>query len=72
MCQMTVELERRGERERIMESVIRLEVIDEGIRLSTLFEEPRVLPGVRVKTIDFLGGLTTLTEVDRSVAAAKP
>ncbi len=61
MCQMTIVLEKHGARETIMENVIRLEVTAAGIRVSTLFEEPRLLPDCRVKEIDFLDGLTVLT-----------
>jgi predicted RNA-binding protein len=68
---MTVELEREPENERIMEGVTRLEVLEEGIRLSTFFEEPKILTGVRVKTIDFLSGLTTLTTISKNTDGSK-
>jgi len=35
-------------------------VVEEGIRISTLFEEPKLIPGVAIKTIDFLSGKTML------------
>ncbi len=60
MCQMSIVLERDGQQEKIMENVTTLEVTSEGIILSTLFEEPRVLPSTRIKKIDFMGGCTTL------------
>jgi predicted RNA-binding protein len=49
MCQATVYL---GEEE-VAREVIGLELMDEGVRLTTFFEEPRIVPG-RVRTIDFL------------------
>lgn len=61
MCQMTVMLETNGQQEKIMENVTRLEVLPEGIEVSTMFEAPRLLPNSRVKTIDFLDGIAVLT-----------
>lgn len=61
MCQMTVLLESNGQSEVIMENVTRLEVTPEGIRVSTMFEEPRLVSGGQVKTIDFLDGRAVLT-----------
>lgn len=60
MCQMKVMLYKEGQQELVMEDVAQLEVIEEGIRISTLFEEPKVISGVAVKTIDFLAGTATL------------
>ena len=42
--------------ELVMESVTRLEVRDNGVEVSTFFEEPLFVPGVQVQSIDFLGG----------------
>lgn len=49
MCQATVYL---GEEE-IAREVTGLEVSDEGVRLTSFFEEPQMVPG-RVRHIDFL------------------
>ncbi len=49
-----------GQQELVMEDVANLEVVEEGIRISTLFEEPKLIPGVVIKTIDFLSGKTML------------
>lgn len=56
MCQMKVMLDKEGQQELVMEDVARLEVVEEGIKVSTLFEDPKVISGVAVKTIDFLSG----------------
>lgn len=61
MCQMTVLLESNGQQEKFMENVTRLEVLPEGIEVSTMFEAPRLLPHGRIKTIDFMDGITVLT-----------
>ncbi|MGD8968393.1 MAG: CooT family nickel-binding protein [Anaerolineae bacterium] len=49
MCQATVYL---GDEE-VAREVTGLELMDEGVRLTTFFEEPQVVPG-RVRYIDFL------------------
>ena len=60
MCQMKVVLEQNGESENIMENVTHLEVTGEGVLVSTLFEEPKLVKSAWVKDIDFLGGTVTL------------
>ena len=48
----------RGEEkeELVMESVVRLVVKDNGVEVSTFFEEPVFVADVKVQEIDFLGG----------------
>jgi predicted RNA-binding protein len=60
MCQMNVVLDHDGEQERIMDNVTQLEVTDEGVLVSTLFEEPKLVKSAWVKNIDFLSGKVTL------------
>jgi len=60
MCQTSVVLEQDGGPEHIMDNVTRLEVLTDGVRVSTLFEEPREIVAVRLKEIDFLSGTVTL------------
>lgn len=60
MCQMNVVLEQDGEQEKIMENATRLEVTGEGVLVSTLFEEPKLVKSAWVKNIDFLSGTVTL------------
>ena len=62
MCQMNVVLEHDGEQEKIMDNVTHLEVTDEGIVVSTLFEEPKLVKSAWVKDIDFQSGLVTLND----------
>ncbi len=59
---MKIMLDKEGQQELVMEDVAYLEVVDEGIKISTLFEEPKLIPGVEIKTIDFLSGKATLLE----------
>lgn len=56
MCQMSVLVSEKEKEELVMESVTRLEVKDNGVEVSTFFEEPKFVPGVQVQSIDFLGG----------------
>ena len=57
---MKIMQDKDGQQELVMEDVSQLEVVDDGIRISTLFEEPKLIPGVTIKTIDFLAGKTML------------
>ena len=56
MCQMSVVKVGNEKEELVMESVTKLEVRDNGVEVSTFFEEPLFVPGVQVQSIDFLGG----------------
>ena len=60
MCQMSVVLDNNGEQEKIMDNVTHLEVTPEGVVVSTLFEEPKLVKSAWVKDIDFLSGKVTL------------
>jgi len=57
---MNVVLSHDGEQEKIMENVTHLEVTNEGVVVSTFFEEPMLVKSAWVKSIDFLGGTVTL------------
>ena len=57
---MNVVLDHDGEEESIMSNVTLLEITDDGVLVSTLFEEPKLVKSARVKNIDFLSGKVTL------------
>lgn len=57
---MSVVLEKDGQQQKIMENVSTLEVTAEGIRISTLFEQPKILTDTHLKKIDFLDGIVVL------------
>ena len=61
MCQISAVLVKDGRQEKIMDNVTGLEVTAEGIVLTTLFEEPKLLAAARITSIDFMGGTVTLT-----------
>ena len=62
MCQISVVVERQGHQEKVMDNVTRLDVIPEGVRLSTFFDEPKEIKNVLISRIDFLGGTVVLDE----------
>ena len=60
MCQMTVLLDLDGRQEKIMENVTQLETTSEGVQVSALFEEPKLIPKAQVIKIDFMDGKVIL------------
>ena len=55
MCQMSVMLEKEDQSEELLtENASTLEVKEEGVEISSLFDPPQVVPGVRVVRIDFM------------------
>lgn len=61
MCQISVVVEDNGEQEKVMDNVTGLQVTDEGIVLTTFFEEPLSVKNMVISKIDFLGGKVVLT-----------
>jgi predicted RNA-binding protein len=59
---MNVVLEHEGEQKKIMDNVTHLEVTVEGVLVSTLFEEPKMVKSAWVKNIDFQSGLVILDD----------
>ena len=56
MCQMSVVMEKDEQIELVMENASLLEVVDDGVKVSSLFDPPRTVSGVRVAKIDFMNG----------------
>ncbi len=56
MCQMSIILEQDGKEEIILENASLLEVTQDGVRVAALFEEPRLIEGATVHSVDFLRG----------------
>ena len=56
MCQMSVVLEKDALTEMVMENASLLEVTDDGVQISSLFDPPVTLSGVQVAKIDFMNG----------------
>ena len=60
MCQISVVVAQDGGEEKIMDHVTNLDVTRDGVVLSAFFEEPKIVPGVVITRIDFLGGKVIL------------
>lgn len=60
MCQMSVVIAQEGGEEKLMDNVTSLEVTQDGVVLSTFFEEPKSVSDVVITRIDFLGGKVIL------------
>jgi predicted RNA-binding protein len=56
MCQTSVVLEKKGEEELLLENVTSLEVLENGLKIATLFEGTKEFFGVAIHRIDFAGG----------------
>lgn len=65
MCQMSVLVRGADKDELVMESVTRLEVKEGGVEVNTFFEEPKLVSGVHVQSIDFLGGKVILEQTEK-------
>ena len=59
MCQTSVVLEQETGQEKIMENVTLLEVKEDGVTISTMFDQPKTYHAT-IKKIDFLDGIVTL------------
>ena len=64
MCQTSVFLEKDSEEELLLENVTSLEVLDNGCKISSLFEGSRDFMGVAIRRIDFSGGKVFLYQKD--------
>jgi len=62
MCQMSVVVDRDGDEELVMEDVTSLVMEPEGIRISTLFEGPKLMEHVALRSIDFMAGKVILQQ----------
>jgi predicted RNA-binding protein len=56
MCQMSVVIEKDGVEEMLLEDVTTLQVNNETLRVSTLFEGTRELRDMAIRSIDFMAG----------------
>jgi predicted RNA-binding protein len=56
MCQTNVLMEKKGQEELLLENVTTLEVVENGVKITALFEGTREFLGVAIRRIDFTGG----------------
>jgi predicted RNA-binding protein len=60
MCEATVYVERNGQRERVLKGVIKVEITDQGIVLTSLVQPPQMIQGA-IRQVDLLKHSVTLT-----------
>lgn len=60
MCQISVVIERDGVEELVMEDVTNLVVDSDSLQISTLFEGPKSVDQVVIRSIDFIAGKVML------------
>jgi len=56
MCQTSVLMEKNGQEELLLENVTMLEVVENGVKITALFEGTKEFTGVAIHRIDFAGG----------------
>jgi predicted RNA-binding protein len=56
MCQTSVLMEKGSDAELLFENVTTLEVLENGLKITTLFEGTKELLGTAIRRIDFTGG----------------
>jgi predicted RNA-binding protein len=59
MCEATVYVERNGQRERVLKGVIKVEITDQGIVLTSLVQPPQMIQGA-IRQVDLLKHSVTL------------
>jgi len=57
-------MEKKGEDELLLENVTALEVLENGVRITTLFEGAKEFLGVAIRRIDFTGGKVFLYQTE--------
>lgn len=60
MCQISVVIERDGVEELVMEDVTNLVVDSDSLQISNLFEGPKSVEQVVIRSIDFMAGKVML------------
>ena len=68
MCQMCVVVEKGEKTEKIIEEVVKVEIKNNGIMVSTFFDDPKFIDNVMIKEIDCLGSTVTLLDREEIVA----
>ena len=65
MCQMSIVIEKNNQKDKIIGDVVKLEITDKGIMVSTFFDEPKFIDNVIIKEVDCLGSTVTLLEREK-------
>lgn len=62
MCQMKIILKRGDREEVVLENAATLDVNEKGVVVSAMFEQPKIIAGAEVCSIDFLAGRVTVMQ----------
>lgn len=62
MCEIKVVLDQGGTEKLLMENVTRLDVLENGISITSLFEGPKEIARATVRNIDFIAGKVFLEQ----------
>ncbi len=62
MCQTSVFMEKDGEEELLLENVTTLEVLENSLKITALFEGSKEFVGASIRHIDFAGGKVYLQQ----------
>lgn len=62
MCEIKVVMDQDGTEQLLMENVTRLDVLENGISITSLFEGPKEISQAVVRNIDFLAGKVFLEQ----------
>lgn len=62
MCQTSVFMVKDGSEELVLENATTLEVLENGLRITSLFEGPQEFQGAKIESIDFSGGKVVLEQ----------
>lgn len=60
MCEIKVVMDKGGIEEPVMENVTKLDILDNAVSITSLFEGVKEIPGATVRNIDFLAGTVFL------------
>lgn len=64
MCQTSVFVEKNGNEELVLENVTHLVAIENGVKITSLFDGSKDFPGTEIRRIDFAAGKVYLGVLD--------
>ncbi len=66
MCQMSVVVHHSAGNDTIIDNVIRLQVVANGVEIGALFEEPQTFASVFIDSVDFQSGKVILKQFSKT------
>ena len=65
MCQTSVFMEKEGVEELMLENVTNFEILENSLKITTLFEGEKEYPAVKIDRIDFTNGKVYLSQLSQ-------